>query len=191
MNCTIRYKLCMMGIPIDGPTNMLGGYQSVVRNVVDPVPCWASGTMQLHVSVERRLQLVQLAWCMSQERRTALMIDKDTCWQRFTQVLLLSCNLLGGWGTGHIWQVWMGPFKLVIVNDAQVLVLAGSLSLSLIIWLVHIFMTRPKMGLPRQQVLSHNDTIATVSSWGIYLSTVGHTVATACASRFCWTVPCH
>jgi len=37
MNSAIRYKLRMMGVPIDGPTNMFGDNKSVVRNVVDPI----------------------------------------------------------------------------------------------------------------------------------------------------------
>jgi len=37
MNCAMRYKLRMMGVPIAGPTNMFGDNKSVVRNVVDPV----------------------------------------------------------------------------------------------------------------------------------------------------------
>ena len=32
MNETIRYKLRMMGVPIDGPTNCFINYQSVVTN---------------------------------------------------------------------------------------------------------------------------------------------------------------
>jgi len=37
MNAAIRYKLLMMGIPIDGPTNMFGDNKSVVHNVTDPI----------------------------------------------------------------------------------------------------------------------------------------------------------
>ena len=32
----LRYKLCMMGIPIDGPTNMFCDNQAVVRNSTMP-----------------------------------------------------------------------------------------------------------------------------------------------------------
>ena len=32
----LRYKLCMMGIPIDGPTNMFGDNKAVVRNSTMP-----------------------------------------------------------------------------------------------------------------------------------------------------------
>jgi len=34
------YKLQMMGVPINGPTNMFGDNKSVVRNMVDPVSTW-------------------------------------------------------------------------------------------------------------------------------------------------------
>jgi len=37
MNCAMRYKLRMMGVPIDGPSNLFGDNKSVIRNVVDPV----------------------------------------------------------------------------------------------------------------------------------------------------------
>jgi hypothetical protein len=36
MNAAIRYKLRMMGVPIDGPTSMFGDNQSVVQNVTKP-----------------------------------------------------------------------------------------------------------------------------------------------------------
>jgi len=90
----------------------------------------------------------------------------DTCWQRFPQVLsLCHVHLLSGWGRGRIRQVWMEPFKLVIVNaqvlylwigcirqvwmellklvivNAQVLCLWDSL-VSLFFWLVHNTVTR-------------------------------------------------
>ena len=32
----LHYKLCMMGIPIDGPTNMFGDNKAVVRNSTMP-----------------------------------------------------------------------------------------------------------------------------------------------------------
>jgi len=37
MNAAICYKLRMMGIPIDGPTNMFGDNKSVIHNVTDPI----------------------------------------------------------------------------------------------------------------------------------------------------------
>jgi len=37
MNSAMQYKLWMMGVPINGPTNMFGNNKSVVRNVIDPV----------------------------------------------------------------------------------------------------------------------------------------------------------
>ena len=37
MNCAIHYKLQMMGVPIEGPTNMFGDNEGVVKNVTNPV----------------------------------------------------------------------------------------------------------------------------------------------------------
>ena len=37
MNCAIRYKLRMMGVPVEGPSYVLGDNQSVITNVTNPV----------------------------------------------------------------------------------------------------------------------------------------------------------
>jgi len=37
MNAAMRYKLRMMGIPIDGLTSMFGDNKSVVHNIIDPI----------------------------------------------------------------------------------------------------------------------------------------------------------
>jgi hypothetical protein len=36
MNAALRYKFCMMGVPIEGPSNMFGDNSSVVKNVTLP-----------------------------------------------------------------------------------------------------------------------------------------------------------
>ena len=37
MNCAMQYKLRMMGVPIAGPSYVLGDNQSVIHNVSNPV----------------------------------------------------------------------------------------------------------------------------------------------------------
>jgi len=37
MNCAICYKLWMMGVPIKGPSYVLGDNQGVIQNVMNPV----------------------------------------------------------------------------------------------------------------------------------------------------------
>jgi hypothetical protein len=95
MNAALRYKLRMMGVPIEGPSNTFGDNSSVVKNVTLPESTLHKrhNSIAYHtVSVVRNVHVVQLGWHMSQARRTVVMALQNV-WLalRSTSLLRVFC----------------------------------------------------------------------------------------------------